>query len=112
MSSDEDHGQQGRYPEGWQGENTAPAPSTTANTGESDSAGTDVPTISAEDSSGDVDQEDVDVDQEDAADLETLTFGDSPADASDYECSECGDRLEYHQSECSCGERPMWRAPR
>lgn len=112
MSSDEDHGPQGRYPEGWNGENTGPGPSMTANTGESDSAGTNVATIDVDDSSDSSTSSSSDVDQEAAGDLESLTFGDEPADASDYECSACSDRLEYHQAECSCGEQPMWRAPR
>lgn len=112
MSSDDDHGPQGRYPEGWGGENTAPAPSTAPNTGKSGSKGDDVPAVDvdgAREQRGDLVD---DVDQEDGGDdLEAFDFGDRPADASDYECGECGDRLEYHQDECSCGESPMWRVP-
>lgn len=106
MSSDDDHGKQGRYPEGWGGENTAPAPSTTSKTDESGETGGDVAAVdvdAAREQRGDVDQEDG------GDELETLEFGDRPGDASEYECGECNDRLEYHQSECSCGESPMWR---
>ena len=103
MSSDADHGPQGRYPEGWNGENGDTAPSISAESTNRSSEDVDeTPTIDLED---DVDQED------DADDLETITFDDDPADASEYECGSCGDRLEYHQNECQCGEAPMWRAP-
>lgn len=104
MSSDDDHGPQGRYPEGWNGENTATDPSTTPKTGKSGTAG-DVD--AAREQRDDV----VDhVDQEDAGDdLDSLELADAPGDASEYECADCEDRLEYHQEECKCGESPMWR---
>lgn len=108
MSSDGDHGPQGRYPEGWSGENGDTGPSITAdsdNTASTDGGrreqrgGVDLDLVD------DRDQED---DQEPER-LETLEWGDAPGDASDYECAECEDRLEYHQDECQCGASPMWR---
>lgn len=104
MSSDDDHGSQGRYPEGWSPENHDVAPSTAPNK----------PYETAEALPSDTDtSEEIVVDelQEDGDDLEELEFGDDPAAASEYECAECESQLKYHQEECSCGQNPMWRVP-
>lgn len=99
MSSDEDHGRQGQYPDGFEADS-----SRTAEGGDS-SSDLDLGT-----SEGRVVQEAGDVQEESSeAVLESLELGDDPEDASDYHCGDCEDRLEYHQEECECGGNPMWR---
>lgn len=87
MSSGGGHGPQGRYPD----------------------AGDDAPEVELREEPADVD----DVDQEDGDDQELaeLEIVDTRAEASEYECAECGATLGYHQDPCECGENPMWRAP-
>lgn len=108
MSSDGAHGPQGQYPDGFTESDGATPPSTqTPRTPGGPDLSDSRLELRLED---DDDQEAGDV-AGDGEDLPAVEFGDSLADASEYECAECGAGLAYHQDECECGEEPMWRAP-
>lgn len=131
MSSGGDHGPQGEYPEGWDVENPE------ANVQDEEDRGAashpaDEPTgeeaRAASGSPSDEDEPDVEdgirLDPESDpgegdpdAQLEQLLFGDTDADASEYECGNCETPLEYlggddaedGGKECGeCGERLFW----
>lgn len=107
MSSDEDHGPQGRYPDGFEESSSSRGRPRTSSDLDPEEGEREVLEVRLED---DGDQEDGD-DQEASSeeDLETLEIGDDPEDASNYHCGDCEARLEYHQEECECGGTPMWR---
>lgn len=116
MKNDDQHGDQGSYPEEWDRENRertdAPDQGDDLDLGEQgdgdDQGGDDLPGEGGDLQLGE---------QGDDDELEEIDFGDTTAEAREYECGNCGEPLAYlggddregGGKECpECGERIFW----
>lgn len=117
MKNDDEHGPQGTYPDDWNPDTRAvESPAGEGEKNRSDENESDDELELEGD--GQESASDVELEADDGGDEKAdLEFKDTMADASEYECGECGTGLEYlggdnreeGGKECpNCGERLFW----